>query len=389
MAKIHLSTLFFCCFYMLQHSVGASTHPYTPETTKPETSDCNAPAPTNFRITSASSNFISLAWSPAWIGATHTLAVLESDGQGGWIGVDTLHHVPDSTYTVDDLTAGQTYRFFLATNCDPDNPSQLKTSIDGITLILDLLIVGRIPMAPKIATACFDIPLNAHWRGFQVSYAEEDEYLENQFELGFGGSSANSGFGSFHFLVKRVGLFNPIVAAEETSGLWPKCDNPKIDADSKFRIIRLINGGPQHETAGIVELVLHSDPPRFSVCPQFDHPIFPWKSNYALTGLIAARTGRPLECGERSLDNVEEHRTPSVQNPFQHQLTISFDHSLGLDERVRVRLVNTSGQMVLDQEFSAVEGALMLGTEHLPAGLYVLQIEQGNYIKAFKVIKSE
>jgi len=389
MAKTYLSTLFFCCFFMLQHSVGASNHPFTPKTTKPETSECNAPAPTNFRITSASSNFISLAWSPAWIGATHTLAVLESDGQGGWIGVDTLHNVPDSAFTVDDLTAGQTYRFFLATNCDPDNPSQLKTSIDGITLILDLLIVGRIPMAPKAPTDCFDIPLNVHWSGFQVSYAEEDEYLENQFELGFGGSSANSGFGSFHFLVKRVGLFNPIVAAELNTTDSPDCIEPKIEAEATFKIKRFINGGPQAEIAGIVDMVLHNDPPRFSVCPRVNHPHFPWKSNYTLTGLISARSGRPLECGERSLDNVEEYRVPSVQNPFQNQLKLSFEHSVGQEERVRVRLVNTSGQMVLDQEFSAVGGALMLGTEHLPAGLYVLQIEQGNYIKAFKVVKSE
>lgn len=244
-------------------------------------------------------------------------------------------------------------------------------------------------MSPKSPTDCFDIPFNVTWRGFQVSYAEEDEYIENQFELGFGGSSAENGTGAFHFLVKRVGLFNPIVAAELNTFDSPNCIEPSIKAHTKFIIKRITNGGPLDDIAGVVDLVLHSDPPRFSVCPQFDHPHFPWKSNYTLTGLIAGRWGNPEECMERNRDYMEENWVPSIQNPFQHQLKISFNPSLGLDERVRVRLVSTSGQVVLDQEFSAVGGALLLGTEHLPAGLYVLQIEQGNHIKAFKVVKSE
>lgn len=389
MAKTYISTLFFCCFFLLQLSVGASNPAFSTKDARPDTNTCNAPAPTNFRITAASSHFIALAWTPAWLGATQTLAVLESDGQGGWIGVDTLHNVPDSAYTVDNLTAGQTYRFYLATNCSSGDPSQLKTKIDGITLILDLTVLGRTPEWPKAPTACDAIPLNQHWRGFQVSYAEEDEYIENQFEIGFGGSSYNSGFGPTHLLVKRVGLFNPIVAAEMPSGPWPVCDDPIIHAGGSFRIVRLLNGGPDHDIAGVVNWSILNDPPRLLFCPELNHPHFPWKSSYTLTGLIARNSGSPQGCGERSWDNVEKELIFVIQNPFQDYLNVHCNRLVGQNEMVRAKLINMSGQMVLDRVFTSKGGDLSLMTSHLPTGLYFLQVELGNQRRMFKVIKSE
>lgn len=389
MAKTLTSTLFICCFLLLQYAVGATNYPIPDLATPLDANTCNAPAPTNFRITSASSNFISLAWNPAWWGATHTLAVLESDGQGGWIGVDTLHNVPDSAYTVDNLIAGQTYRFYLATNCNQGNPSQLRTKIDGITLILDLTILGRTPMTPTAPTACEEIPLNVHWRGFQVSYSEEEEFIENQFEIEFGGSSANSGYGPTHFSVKRVGLFNPIVAAKNPTLDSPDCNESKLSAETKFQIIRLINGGPMNDIVGIVNLALLSDPPRLKICPDFNNTDFPWKNNYVLTGLIAGRSGDPEQCMERSWTNVETRVAFNLQNPFQDQLKIIFNPLSLHNEIVRVRMINSSGQTVLEREYAATDGSILLSTAQLSPGLYFLQIELGNHRTVHKVIKSE
>jgi Fibronectin type III domain. len=144
---------------------------------------CNAPAPTNFRITERSANFIVLAWDPAWQGATHTLAILESNGQGGWIGVDTLHQVTGDSYTAGGLTPGQTYRFVIATNCEDGSPSLIKWDSTGSTLIIDLSIDGKNPLTPHQHVPCENIPLNMPWKGFRVAHVGGSPLLRNEFEF--------------------------------------------------------------------------------------------------------------------------------------------------------------------------------------------------------------
>ncbi|MFN0216715.1 MAG: fibronectin type III domain-containing protein, partial [Saprospiraceae bacterium] len=166
MAKNILLTLFFCGTSLVFTPVFASNEPlllgFNQEV-------CTAPAPDSFRITGIGGDFIALAWNPVWVGAIHTLEVLENDGTGGWIPLDTFPDLPGGSFTVEGLNAGTEYRFILATNCASGETSEIKTIIDGITLIVDLVINGRNPVSP-VPIDCAALPLNKNWVGFKVEY---------------------------------------------------------------------------------------------------------------------------------------------------------------------------------------------------------------------------
>jgi len=383
MAKKILLTLLFCVTQLALCPVFATCKP---ELQCLQLDMCTAPAPDSFRITSIGGNFIALAWTPAWIGANHTLAVLENDGAGGWVTFDTLLNVPGSSYTVDGLESGTEYRFILATNCPSGEPSELKTIIDGITLIVDLAIIGRNPNKP-VAVDCSSIPLDANWVGFKVEYVSSGISIANFFEfVVVDGNNASGNFFS-KVEIRRVFRDHPIVAIDPDE-FWPTCDVPVLLNISKsFRMARLFGSGPNKERIGWINLVQNSAS-SISICPEYNHPTLPWKNSYIFTALVAPKANSLPGCSDRSGNVPLPYADFNAQSPFDQTLNVFFPKSFSGDAKTIIRLLNTQGQTVLDERIEMITSEVAIPVRSIACGIYILQIETGGKMHSLKVIKA-
>jgi hypothetical protein len=346
--------------------------------------ECNAPAPEDFHITSIGGNFIALAWIPVWVGGDHTLTILENDSVGGWIPFDTIYNVPGASYTVEGLESGKEYRFILATNCSTGAPSTLNTIIDGITLIVDLAIIGRIPVK-ILPVDCNNIPLNNNWVGFKVEYINGGISVANYFEFVIVGASANNKFFS-HVEIRRVYRDLPIVAVDPDAQ-WPTCDVPiRFDVGTSFRMARLIGGGPNKELIGWIKIYQNSAS-SISICADYNHPTLPWKNAYTFTALIAPKAGVSPGCGDRSDNLTTANNEIRAQSPFDEILTLFFPQSFSGDVKVNIRLLNTNGQSVMEQVVEGVTSQVAFPVRTLVPGVYILQIKTKEETHSLKVLK--
>jgi hypothetical protein len=212
--------------------------------------------------------------------------------------------------------------------------------------------------------------------------------LENFFELEQGEYQiSNSGYNP-RVKVKRYGLFDPIVAVDENE-IWPNCAIPIIEnVGTRFRIDKLINGGPNREIIGFVNLAKNNSFPSFSVCPDYSDPIYPWKLNYMLVPVVSHKAMPPKSCdGDRPIPRdlkPDFENNIMVNSPFNQFLNLSFkDYLIPLNE-VNVVLVDMLGRVVLQEVISVSEKEKALSTSNVPNGLYTLQI-RGRFL-SFKQI---
>lgn len=386
MAKKILFALLFLSTFLQTASLFATKEPIPKVHQVLIGSDCTAPPPTNFRITSIGGNFIALAWTPAWLDATHTLEVFKNDGLGSWIHLNTLHNVQDSSRTVDNLESGTEYRFVIATNCGSGGPSELKGIIDGITLIVDLVIDGRRPAIP-VSVDCENIPLNFDWVGFKIHYMLEGQRIENFFEfVVVDESSTNNNFFS-KVEIRRTFRDNAIVAIDPFD-FWPTCIEPvRFDVGSSFKMARLINGGPNKELIGWIDLHLNSSL-KISMCPDLDHQDLPWKTDYVFSALIAPKASALPGCGDRSEVNAVIYQNLKAQNPFEEVLNVFLPETFLNNGRCLFRLFNLKGQILMEQNIEVVSPQVAFPMESLIPGIYMLQIESEGEIQIAKVVKT-
>jgi len=79
---------------------------------------------------------------------------------------------------------------------------------------------------------------------------------------------------------------------------------------------------------------------------------------------------------------------PGVQvmpNPFQHYVRVRFDQPVKAG--TFARLVNAAGRLVAEQPLTDAETLLLL--DHLPAGMYMLQVLQGEALRTWRLVKTE
>jgi hypothetical protein len=118
MANNLLFSLFFSILQLIAAPIFAPDDLKSSDEKSLTSDDCSAPAPDSFRVTTEGVHFVSLAWHPMWVGATHTLTQLKKVvGTEAWVPVDTFLNIPGGSFTVTNLEYGSKYRFVIATNC--------------------------------------------------------------------------------------------------------------------------------------------------------------------------------------------------------------------------------------------------------------------------------
>ncbi|MBK6997757.1 MAG: fibronectin type III domain-containing protein [Lewinellaceae bacterium] len=148
MAKKFLFSLLFCIHFGDLTNLFALNSTFLPEKLPLNAEECHAPPPDSFRMTAAGAHFVSLAWQPVWIGATHTLVVLKLESDGvSWLPIDTFPTIPGDSFTVNNLLYGSKYRFAISTKCANGDPSDVQAFTGPPSgLILDLVLNGRTPI---------------------------------------------------------------------------------------------------------------------------------------------------------------------------------------------------------------------------------------------------
>ncbi|MBK6996276.1 MAG: fibronectin type III domain-containing protein [Lewinellaceae bacterium] len=280
-----------------------------------KTDECTAPPPDNFRVTERSTNFISLAWKPTWYGASYRLSVSQKNASGGWDPLlIPISVVSDTFYTVGNLEPGKEYRFSIATRCNNGDPSVVEGIKDDGTLILELVLGGRIPLDPQPVPDCQNIGLNHNWIGFRVDYQEGGAQISNYFEYKKSSPSTTNQLVTW---IRRGYYDNPpIYAARPHDQLFPTNDVPKVPSISPFKVIREIGDSQPPELAGFVSVTEKSFPPTVGLCVFQSKP---WMTAYTFTPLFAESAMNPLDPQEgtdRFVFDKTEFRGPIAQSPF-------------------------------------------------------------------------
>lgn len=367
MAK-SLTFFAFSCILLLQ-----SRSLFASETTKyPPAEPCEAPAPDNFRVTDIIEGSVHLAWSPAWVGATHMLELMQADSNGAWGAILLYPNVPDSTFTVAGLEAGF-YRASISTNCFWGQPSQIE--MEERFKIIDLVVGGRVPINPVVVEGCTPIQMNNHaWVGFRVRDTETGVF--NIFEFTFEDGVKPT--------IKRVG--NDVIVAANQFDDFP---NEKISYTTSSPVKmndRRFEG--DEALIGYVQVMGSSTDNVVEICIATGAPA-PWKPQYQLQTLTSAMPTAPTGGGgisPQGLKGVKSSDSWLVQNPFGGTLTL-FPPTENEGFEASVTLLNTQGNLLWNERYPVRLPEIVFPSNRLPSGNYILHIKTAEAIQTFKIQK--
>lgn len=350
---------------------------------------CNLPAPDSFRITQVGGDFIKLAWKSVFPGANHQLTIMESDGAGGYVTILVENNVPGDTYNADNLTPGTIYRFVLATKCPSGDPSEVKTIIDGITLIIDLMLNGRKPANPNQSGNCEFIPASYNWVGFNIYTYDSNIFMNNYFEVRRIENQTINGTSSARIQVLRCNLFGNIFATIE-EGLWPDCDIKKytINNGTRFKVIRLLPSG-NIEVIGYVDVAFNNTPSSFKICPDYTDLNFPWKTNFIFEPLIAQKTSLPEYCEEDKPSNQRTQRdfNIKIENPFGSKLNISCSDETNEVKIKSFEIYSIMGELIFANRFDNGVVDYEFQTSEFKDGIYFIHVWTKYGLKIEKIVK--
>lgn len=386
MVKFQFFGLFLAFFGLFSiHSspaLGTPTHGIIME------EQCNLPAPDSFRITQAGGDFIKLAWKPIFPGATHQLTIMESDGAGGYVTILEENHVPGDTYIAEDLLPGTGYRFVLATKCPSGDPSEVKTIIDGITLIVDLMVNGRTPVNPKQTGDCEFIPAELGWAGFNIFTLDGGFFSNNYFEVKRQSQQTINGNSQDRIQVLRRNLSGNIFAVND-QGFWPDCNFLKYSIiGTRFRVERKLETGGI-EIIGYVNVAFNSLPPSFKICPDYSDPVYPWKSNFTFQPIVAQKIGDAELCPGDRYNNEKnlELNNLKFENPFTSNLKIWNSDSSPESTIKSIQIYNSIGNLVISHSINDFGGFMEIPTNKLNDGVYFVQTRTNDGFQMVKLTK--
>jgi len=382
MAKFFLVTLISCTLQLTFTPAFAVNEPARPPKVDPELHFCDAPAPDDFHVANIGSDFVSLAWVPAWVGAVHTLEISIEDS-GNWDVLFVNYDVPDALYTLHNLEPGY-YRARIATNCSTGETSSILSEVLFRFKIIDLLTAGRIPKNPVMVADCENIDyLNHEWVGFEVT--EDETGISNLFEFTYT-------YGEIPVL-KRVSYNHPIVAVD-SDGKYPSIEDPFLKAYVPFRMDHFNEWDP-NIVINIGYVICRdnfSATPTITLCKDEDNPILEWKPEYSFTALTAedivsdAPNSGSIDKSVRSVVDIVKFK---AQSPFNESLNVFIPQVLSDHSKATIRLLNSNGQMTMFYNLDLNTSLISLPTASLFPGVYILQIETNLDVQFLKIVKSE
>lgn len=386
--KLNIALLFLIISFEANYILASALEP-TPETQNYKTDLCDVAAPSNFRITSFSTSFITLAWQPAWDGAAHTLKVLEKNGSGTWVPFRVHSNILDSSFTEINLQSGFEYRFIIGTNCNTGEPSIKEVIRDGITLILELTIGGKTPLNP-VAIDCHNIPYKGYdWIGFKVDGQNREGINTSsvfEFQPVTNSNPGSSNENITHGIIKRVDYYNQIVATNE-AGRWPTLAQSSLVGNNPFRMALINVDGYSSTTIGRIELTGYQN--SIDLCADYSNSLDPWDNKYNFTALVGGTSiGIPPSGGKASTPKDSTNFDIQwVQNPFRDELKIFITENSSDENEINLSLINLFGHVCINQRNLIANTQVIVNVKDLLPGIYILQVESLGKTKTRKTLK--
>ena len=383
MANKLLFLLLFSVFSLFPKFALASDFHSFPENNRPNSTVCTAPPPDRFRVTSKSTNEISLAWESIWPGASQSLDVFLKNPSGGWDTVFASLLVSGESFTVVNLLPNSIYRFAIATKCEDGSTGILQSIFTDGTLIIELTINGRTPLNP-VGINCTSIPKNAPWKGFEISGPSKEGYITSIFQLDYCNDISASPLPQP--CIKRVEHDNPIVATDE-NGSWPNFGQPILGTQSPFRIG--LRNGTIMNTSTVGWVTLSSTPTHIVLCPVYNHSEDPWNMSYNFSAIVAQQSSlHQKNEDQRSSSDMLETDKVIPSNPFTETLTIFLPERLCNRNNLNFAVFNANGGLVVEKYVENNEiSTANIPTQDLAPGLYLLMIKSPTRIETVKIIK--
>ncbi len=337
---------------------------------------CDAPAPTNFEVTSMASDLVTLGWDPSVAGATHTLELMIEEN-GAWITLWINPEVPGESIVLDNLEPGS-YLARLATNCESGEAGINVIDLNFDFKIIDLVVVGRLPKNPEIVQDCNQILYwKYEWVGFIILEKETNRYYIFEIDI-------NTSDWSDHVFVRR--LHNESIVAVNDFGIFPTMPNQLVNVYSPIKFHDLEN--PNIEVGHVIleRVFPFPGPIVLKMCNLLSDPNKPWSNSYEFIPLVANDVIIDLPPDNASENNLVQEPISeiSVRNPIINTVDIKISSEISEKQNTVFEIYDVN--MKLREMYSSS----VLGTEfqipfdnHLP-GVYFLVI---NSMHVFKLIK--
>jgi len=355
----------------------------------PKLEICNAAAPDSFRVESGGSTFVTLAWSPAWVGAEHTLKVYKkNEDTSAWDLINTFYDVPGASVTVSSLQYAAEHRFIIATNCISGEPSELTSSIDHINLILDLMVAGRNPVNPvPVQGMCSMINYqNYNWVGFVIKVSNSFTPTSTLYEF----KAEYDNNGNLYPVIKRVQEYGPIMALGKPQG-WPAFAYPKktapqvvrIDGSTTFLVRHYYTETDFIPVGEVTVNLVEGFPNTIIFCPNPN-----WNLAYEFRPLTA-QLANGFSAGGNLLGKTDFRidLEVKVQSPFTDFIQIFLPLGLSMEEPMVINIMSLDGQILFQQKVNSLSEMILVPTHSLANGLYLIRIETKQGIQTHKAVK--
>ncbi len=347
-----------------------------------ELDTCDAPPPTNFHVTGRGLDFITVAWNPAWAGATHTLVVFTKSSNNNWVLLDTFFNVPGTGYTVQSVSFNDECKLVISTNClSGERSIYVIEEIDKIIIELD--VAGRRPKNPVKLDGCVGVSLeDFEWVGFQVNSLDGNQTKSNMFEL-----KIISTLNEKNVKINRV-FENIRIYAVDKNNFWP---SPKRFTPNPFKMAYLTEQGIPEDIGFVGLTTILYNPLHVELCKFLDYP---WDDLYEYSIYVAAEVYPPHPPegtnDERENRKVQfaNYQTIKVQNPFGETISAFFPPNFKSNEKVKFQLFNLNGQQILNFNETNFEGQVFLPAKEVQNGTYFLRIFTEFDVFNFKIIKT-
>ena len=270
----------------------------------------------------------------------------------------------------------------IATNCDSGELS-LESSKLQDKIIVELTTGGRIPVNPQ-TISCTDIPIPTSasgWIGFQV--IKTGLIPQNIFEIKVVPIDPTT----TKIQIKRVYENNVVYASDNQNFVPP----PTLQVDNPFKmILRTLNND-----LDIGKISVTKNTTTVNLCQFISDP--PW--NNAFNFIVMKSTIPNGMIAPSVFENTTNLQSPqfsdkpgfvNAQSPFCETLRVFFsEQSNYISQNATIRLLNSNGQIVMEEQIVPSFGQLSLPAQSIAPGIYFLQLEYEDETQTLKVVKIE
>lgn len=336
--------------------------------------------PTNFHVTNIGTSFADLAWDASTQVQAYLLRIIDVATQQE-VYQQSLPGTASSA-NVSGLQSGWKYKFLLTAICQESGDNSKAAEADGITLVLDLVVVASPP-----GTVNEDCELQEDELGPCGNFPWESTTYQ-YFSIKYNPSGVSR-------------LFRMRLAGEGSQYCQTQQANPLLErlgdnaGDNYFRFYAS-NGSAPPTCAGTVKIkrVINGSEQEICTLDALTPSLASWPNgrlyvDQITSGYSIHRVSFTISGGERGDDSSwTPIDNPWATNPFTDELEVNVPGPENASGPLTIDLFDLEGRRVAGEQYAQPQSQAIIPTAELSPGVYFLRIAAGGQVTTLKVIKS-